>query len=649
MTYGQLEEIWSIEELREKVSLKDIMQAARDGNLYPWLEERCMMDEAASSIESCSEMNDDELLLELCRLLDIDPISLSEDECRILESTLHRERKQTICELPRDDDEQEMIFVATQDELVWALAERGNDEDICLCGGEFYIPMSATNINYFGCNGALIDLPTRHDVDFDDADIHLNNVQIFRHHPIEVIAQHSKNVKVLCGDALMLDSGTRDRAEVWREICRLIEGREPFETAAAFARRVESMPGVVVGIVLLDSANYNIEEKEFRVYPHWDIDFLKIARQFAKKNVFHFHITAKAAQKLYENERKLLLYADFRASGNSAEIADLYIVTEKGVRYDILREAVPVISVPVASGSCGAGYGLRLLYSEPELLGNHDGSRVRAFHTLRLKHRKSLEDFELLTMTLSALEWKRHNGPISLMTDTYGKNYIDNNGLSEIWDEIQTPLDEMDSLGIDENVFWAGAKIFALARQETPCVMMDLDFVAWEPLPFDEYGDGIAVVHTEAVDNAIYPRGDHFRFRDGWRLPRDLNWSRKAGNAAFVYFGNHAFIETYTNFALEFMKHANTQNADLAYMVFAEQRWMSMCAEKMGDPFYEICSSEALDIQRQFTHLWGEKERLRQDEDRRKVYCRACVWRLRRDFPTIMKQLRDMPWVEQYW
>ena len=159
----------------------------------------------------------------------------------------------------------------------------------------------------------------------------------------------------------MLDSGKRDRAEVWREICRLIEGREPFETAAAFARRVESMAGVVVGTVLLDSANYNIEEKEFSVYPHWDIDFLKIARRFAQDNVFRFHITAKAAQKLYETERKLLIYADFRASGNSVEIADIYIVTKKSVRYDILRTVIPVISVSAASGSGSAGYGLDLI------------------------------------------------------------------------------------------------------------------------------------------------------------------------------------------------------------------------------------------------------------------------------------------------
>lgn len=48
---------------------------------------------------------------------------------------------------------------------------------------------------------------------------------------------------------------------------------------------------------------------------------------------------------------------------------------------------------------------------------------MRAIHVLRT-HRGNdavrLAEFEVLTMALSALEWRAHNGPVTLVTDTVG-------------------------------------------------------------------------------------------------------------------------------------------------------------------------------------------------------------------------------------
>jgi len=106
---------------------------------------------------------------------------------------------------------------------------------------------------------------------------------------------------------------------------------------------------------------------------------------------------------------------------------------------------------------------------------------MNAFQTLRTKNRADFQiaDFEIFTMILSALEWKKYNGAICLYTDTTGKEILERAGILEIWDSVNTALDEMDDLQIDENIFWAGSKIFALSKQNFPCVMIDLDFIAW--------------------------------------------------------------------------------------------------------------------------------------------------------------------------
>ena len=49
----------------------------------------------------------------------------------------------------------------------------------------------------------------------------------------------------------------------------------------------------------------------------------------------------------------------------------------------------------------------------------------------------------------------------------------------------------MTDLKINETVFWAGAKILALSKQNAPCVMIDLDFILWENIcMFSRCDDG---------------------------------------------------------------------------------------------------------------------------------------------------------------
>ena len=275
-----------------------------------------------------------------------------------------------------------------------------------------------------------------------------------------------------------------------------------------------------------------------------------------------------------------------------------------------------------------------------------------AFHTFRVRHAENfiMSDFELFTLIISALEWRKHNGSIKLVTDCVGAEYICSCGLSEVWNRIDISLDEMNSLGINENVFWAGAKIYALSRQEYPCVMIDLDFILWKPIDFTVFNKDLAVIHRENICRSVYPPKDFFKFIDGWKLPDRLDWSARPCNGAFVYFGSGRFLREYTSFALEFMQKAATNNDRLSYMVFAEQRWMAMCAEKLSIPVHEFSTLGELfgGKQNYFTHIWGHKQRLRENPKEAKDFCRKCAERLGNDFPEFTEKLKAYDWAAKY-
>ena len=52
----------------------------------------------------------------------------------------------------------------------------------------------------------------------------------------------------------------------------------------------------------------------------------------------------------------------------------------------------------------------------------------------------AVEPFELLTSALSALAWRRENGPIRMICDTQAQRYYDALGLSFLWDGGVHPL-----------------------------------------------------------------------------------------------------------------------------------------------------------------------------------------------------------------
>ena len=261
----------------------------------------------------------------------------------------------------------------------------------------------------------------------------------------------------------------------------------------------------------------------------------------------------------------------------------------------------------------------------------------------------SVDAAELLTTALSALMWQKENGSISMLCDSTAADYYQARGLHFLWDGgIHPILDEMDS-AIDPICFWAAGKLYALHKFGAPCVMLDTDFIVWRDLSERLAPHNLAVIHREDIMSDIYPDASALHTHRPFDFTV-LDWTVRPTNTALSWFAGVDFTEFYTQTALDFMRAASPADHHLTYMVFAEQRLLPMLAKQRGLP---ICSLMELPVlfcsgQDWFTHIWGFKQQMRQDEQTYKDFCTRCAKRLQRDFPNAAEVLRGLPELSLY-
>lgn len=253
--------------------------------------------------------------------------------------------------------------------------------------------------------------------------------------------------------------------------------------------------------------------------------------------------------------------------------------------------------------------------------------------------RVHFEDFELLTMMLSALKWRQLNGTIVMVTDSAGAEYFAAGGLTGLWDEVRCDLDRVPE-DIDPYLFWAAGKLYALGGTPCPCVMLDTDMVIWKTLEFPPELDVIAA-HDEALYPDVYPDLAGFVRKEGYELPSEWDQSLNAANTAFLYMRDEPFRDYYVGSAVAFMRGVRGEGLNpTSAMCCAEQRLLPMCAKAMGRRLgFLLCLDEA-ERQDFVTHVWGHKRGLREHEDLRHDFCVRCAARLVRDFPGCVGMLQ---------
>lgn len=260
----------------------------------------------------------------------------------------------------------------------------------------------------------------------------------------------------------------------------------------------------------------------------------------------------------------------------------------------------------------------------------------------------SMEDFELLTMVLSAKNWQKHNGKISMITDSTGYEFYEKNNLLSIWDGgVFKTLDTIPDFNTD--MFWAAGKLWALKHSSAPVAMIDTDFIVWAPIAFDNIKDA-AVIHEEDLYPDVYPDISHFKMKDDYSFDKKWDFSLKACNTAFTVIKSQPLLEYYTDEAIRFMTLAKDTDDPLTYMVFAEQRLLPICAKKLGMEITVFSNLERLftDGEKYFTHTWGMKQQMRDMPPLRYDFCMRCLDRIHREFPEIFDTLRNIDCLKPY-
>lgn len=252
-----------------------------------------------------------------------------------------------------------------------------------------------------------------------------------------------------------------------------------------------------------------------------------------------------------------------------------------------------------------------------------------------------MEDFDILTMILSALQWQSKNHSIAMLTDDIGAEYFCSRSLSTLWNGgISTPLNTVPP-EIDPFLFWAGGKIWALKSTPEPVAMIDTDLIVWENTDF--IADfPVAVAHREDITPEVYPDESYFKTASGYSFPFS-DWRALPCNTAFLYIRDTDFKNKYVTHSLEFMLSLKEADSVVIPMVFAEQRMLAMCASQENISIHSLLDKDNLNSQKLMTHVWGYKDVLRRDAQKRSAYCRRCINRIRRDFPEFYPKLYNIP------
>ena len=261
-----------------------------------------------------------------------------------------------------------------------------------------------------------------------------------------------------------------------------------------------------------------------------------------------------------------------------------------------------------------------------------------------------IEDFELLTTILSALKWQEFNGDIQMITDEVGAAYYHNLGIEKVWNlGIDDSLEsKMDGL-LDPSTFWAAGKLYALEKQQAPCVMIDTDFIIWKPIEKELCKHKLTVIHREHLQEDVYPRQERLVMNEDYEYPSTWDWSLEACNTAFTFFSDQSFKDYYVNESIRFMKGVAGEDP-LIYMVFAEQRLLAMCAAEKNVDIYSFSNTTDLFHSKQetFTHIWGYKRYIRSNPMVREHFCKRCIARIQNDYPMYYPLLYRIDSLMQY-
>lgn len=341
---------YSIQEITANFSLDELLTFAKQKNLGEWLESNFYTAESKQIYEATeNKLDDSKLKLLICKIFNFGLDKLSADEIEEVSEIVAANQNKKLLLNGHEDDERKFAVVKNQGELVKAL--RDGAEVIYLCDGEFKIPHNLNDKTYIGRGNAIIDFTFSDDIDFDERNIIFEDLQIFLHYPANLRMNKSKNIKLIDGSRQTLE----DRPTL-QEIFEILRGRNSFESEEIFKNRVENIRGAAVGSVLLSKENYNVETQNFSLQPNWNFEYISVMKDYVENKNFAITISPEDAERLYNNERKLQIFADFTVKDGKITILRLYFETSTCAK--IFIDGSFEIDAEINNFSSGSGFGL---------------------------------------------------------------------------------------------------------------------------------------------------------------------------------------------------------------------------------------------------------------------------------------------------
>jgi len=175
--------------------------------------------------------------------------------------------------------------------------------------------------------------------------------------------------------------------------------------------------------------------------------------------------------------------------------------------------------------------------------------RGHGFETLKNLNSKTYDqlDYQLLYTMASAANWKKHNGPIKLYTDSVGASFYQRFGLLDLYDEVDINfLNGYSKSNVDAAYFWTSGKIKCLAHQTEPFVFLDQDMIIRNKIPEWVRTNDLTVAHWEIG------RGYYYFDKEKWKKdithiewPKNFNTDDWSPNTSFLCFNNLDLLKQY--------------------------------------------------------------------------------------------------------
>lgn len=176
---------------------------------------------------------------------------------------------------------------------------------------------------------------------------------------------------------------------------------------------------------------------------------------------------------------------------------------------------------------------------------------------------------DLVMLLASAKLWSIHcpNDTRVLYCSKSVGNSLVSLGIPRVFNK-KIYLSSLPNYNVDTSVFWAFPKLRVLSQIDEPVVLVDHDFMVFEPIWNFLNPDKVCYNYTEDA-RQYYPGNLDPLVK---QISYKTRWPEESANVSFLYLPDPAFTKFYAGTSIQIMEELSALKAPNAkYLIFAEQ------------------------------------------------------------------------------